>query len=185
MGTSCASSGCSLTTWSDQSANSNTGTATGTVNPVYVPQMWNFNPSVRCSTGYFRTVNDGSIAGNMSMVAAYSTNQSAGDATFWNSPAIIGSETSLGTLDFALGMNTGHLIFKAVTGDVLGTYNTGTSNNNFPHIAIGARTLSGNSLLYHDGRLVGSSLSDSGLLIHPTLFGICQHETPSANGQFK
>ncbi len=60
----------------------------------------------------------------MSMIAVYNTIQSAGDATFWNSPALIGSETSLGQLDFALGVNTGHLIFKALNGDMLGTYET-------------------------------------------------------------
>ncbi len=79
-------------------------------------------------------------------------------------------------------MNTGHLIFKAVNGDILGTYETGTSNNGRPHIAIGTRAVSGNSLLYRNGRLVASSASDANLLINPTRFGICQHETVSANG---
>ncbi len=55
----------------------------------------------------------------MSLIAVYNTTQSAGDATFWNSPALIGAETSLGQLDYALGTNTGHLIFKSRNGDML------------------------------------------------------------------
>ena len=70
------------------------------------------------------------------MIAVYSTTQSAGDTTFWNSPALIGSETSLGQLDYSLGVNTGHLIFKALNGDMLGSYEVATSNNNTPNIAI-------------------------------------------------
>jgi hypothetical protein len=176
-GTSCTTNGCSLTTWSDRSNNSNTWTALGTVSPTYVSQRWNFNPWVRFSSGYFHTVNDGGVAGDMSLIAVYNTVQSVWDATFWNSPAIIGSETSLGQLDFALGMNTGHLIFKSMNGDMLGTYETWTTRDNLPHIAIGTRTLSGNSLLYRNGRLVGSRLSDGSQLTNPTRFGIGQHET--------
>jgi hypothetical protein len=183
-GTSCTTNGCSLTTWSDRSNNSNTWTALGTVSPTYVSQRWNFNPWVRFSSGYFHTVNDGGVAGDMSLIAVYNTVQSVWDATFWNSPAIIGSETSLGQLDFALGMNTGHLIFKSMNGDMLGTYETWTTRDNLPHIAIGTRTLSGNSLLYRNGRLVGSRLSDWFQLTNPTRFGIGQHETVSAGGQF-
>jgi hypothetical protein len=182
-GTSCTTNWCTLSTWSDQSGNSNTGTVTGATTPTYIASRWNFNPAVRCTqTWYFLTVNDGWVAGDMSMVGVYDTVKSAWDATFWNSPAIIGSETSLGQLDYALGMNTGHLIFKAVTGDVLGAFDAWTSNNGTPQIGIGTRTLGGNSLLYRNGRLVAMSASDAVQLTNPTKFGICQHEMASANG---
>lgn len=68
-GTSCTTDGCALATWSDQSGNANTGTIGGATTPAYIASRWNFNPAVRCpTTGYFQTVNDGGIAGAMSLV---------------------------------------------------------------------------------------------------------------------
>lgn len=68
-GTSCATDGCALATWADQSGNANTGTVGGTTTPAYIATRWNFNPAVRCSsTGYLTTANDGGIAGDMSFV---------------------------------------------------------------------------------------------------------------------
>lgn len=81
-------------------------------------------------------------------------------------------------------MNTGHLIFKSMNGDMLGAYETPTTRDNLPHIAIGTRALSGNSLLYRNGRLVATRASDGMQLTNPTRFGIGQHETVSAGGQF-
>ena len=47
IGTSCSTSGCSLTTWNDQSPSLNNATRSGTVNPIFVPSKWNFNPAIR------------------------------------------------------------------------------------------------------------------------------------------
>lgn len=88
-GTSCSTSGCALSSWADQSGLANNGSGRAT-SPTYISQRWNFNPAIRFISGDFITANNGGIQGNMSMIAVYSTTQSAGDATFWNSPALIG-----------------------------------------------------------------------------------------------
>ncbi len=182
-GTSTTTDGGSVTSWLDQ-AGSNDATSQSTA-PTYQALGWNFNPTISFSSGYYHSANNG-VSDDMTLGSVFSTTQSFGNSSFWNTPAIIGCETASVQNDYTLSMNYGQVYFKGIAGNDFGAQTTSSYNDGIPHIVVATRQKSSTGLIeiYIDGILSASAASDNVSLNDPPNFGIGNHSSPTSGGQF-
>ncbi len=165
---------------------SGTGYTASTSHPSYKSILWNFNPSVNFSNGYFRA-NRGSIQDDMTFFYIYGSTQTTNNSDWWKSPAIIGNEADGTDADFGLGHNNGRLFFKSAKGDNFDVQTP--SNKNFndgvPKIVTATRKKATNGInyIYVNGSLEGSGASDNVSLSNAGYIGIGRNPTV-AESQF-
>ncbi len=186
-----------VTSWSDQSGNSNNVSEVnqgGTPEePTYQSVAVNFNPAVRftdpgtTSNSYLETSSN-LVSGDMTLISVFSTSQTEGTTEFWSSPALIGGESSGTGNDYALGLSGGRVHAKIAAGDGLGTRSPAspTYSDGIAHIAAATRVqaASGALELYVDAENVASGTSDNVSLSDPTEIGIGNHADPVTSAQF-
>jgi hypothetical protein len=184
QGTSTTIDNSGITSWADQSGQSNDATSRNTA-PAFKVSGWNFNPKVNFSAGYFLTAKNG-ISDDMTFFAVYNSTQNTGSSSFWLTPAIIGGETSSVQNDYTLSTNSGRLYFKGTTGDNFGAQTTGTYNDGKVRIVSVTRQKSatGTIYLYVNGEQAATAGSDNTSLTGPTQLGIGNHFSYQASAQF-
>ncbi|MCE7996544.1 MAG: T9SS type A sorting domain-containing protein [Roseivirga sp.] len=195
-GTNTTTDAADVTSWSDQSGNSNnvTGINQGggaPVEPTYETAQINFNPSVQftdqsSTDNAFLTTSSNPATGNMTLMAVYSTTQSDAGGAHYNSPAILGADHGTTGNNYALGMSSGRLHAKIGNGDGFGARDANTSNDGVPRIATATRVqaASGALELYLNSENVATSTSDNNALTDPDALGIGNHEAAATAAQF-
>jgi len=183
-GTSSTTNGSGVSTWSDQATGSNDATSQNTA-PVYQTLGFNFNPTINFSAGYYLTASNG-ISDDMTFFAVYSSTQSTGSTSFWNTPAIIGGETASKQNDYTLSTNYGALYFKGTAGNNFGAETSGTYDDGYPRIVSVTRKMSssGYIYLYVNGEQAASASSDDNSLSDPVQLGIGNHYSYVSSAQF-
>lgn len=184
QGTSTTTDNSGITSWADQSGQGNDATSQNTA-PVFRVSGWNFNPKVNFSSGYFLTARNG-ISDDMTFFAVYNSTQNTGSTSFWQTPAIIGGETSGAQNDYTLSTNYGRLYFKGTFGDNFGAQTTDTYNDGKVRIVSVTRqkSASGTIYLYVNGAQAATAPSDNTSLTGPTKLGIGNHFGYQATAQF-
>lgn len=184
MGTSSLINGADVTSWTDQSGQSNNASSQNTA-PTYQSLGWNFNPTINFSSGYYLSTSNG-ISDDLTFFAVYSSLQASGSSSFWNTPAIIGCETASVQNDYTLSTNAGKLYFKGTYGDGFGAQTTGNYNDGIVKIVSVTRQKSatGKIYLYVDGLQVADVSSDNISLSAPQKIGIGNHYSYVASAQF-
>ena len=184
-GTSTTTNNAGVISWTDQSASANDASSQLTA-PTYSTSGWNFNPRIIFSSGYFLTSGN-TITDDMTFFVVYSSTQTTGSSNFWETPALIGGETSGSQNDFTLSTNSGKLYFKGTTGDNFGAQTTGTYNNGKAQIVSVTRQKSstGNIYLFVNGSQAASATSDNISLSDPTKLGIGNHFSYQASAQYE
>jgi len=185
VGTSTTTNGAGVTAWTGQSTFTNNATVSGT-SPVYASTLWNFNPGINFSAGYF-VLNRGAMQDDMTMFAVYNSTQTTAYTSWWQKPAIIGNEANGTTADFGVGQSGGRLYIKATYGDDF-TETTATYNDGNPRIVSATRkktTATGNNMfLFVNGTQVIGAPSDNYSLNNYANIGIGRNPT-DANSQFQ
>ncbi len=194
-GTSTTADGAGVTSWNDQSGSANngispsaagTGYTASTTNPAYASVLWNYNPGINFTNGYFR-LNRGGIQDDITFFTVYNSTQTSSSTSWWLSPAIIGAEADGTNNDFGLGHNAGILFFKGINTDPLtGFVQTSTNQNTgAPKIVTATRKkgASATNYLYVNGTQNGSKTSDNNSLSDPAYIGIGRNPT-QAGSQF-
>ncbi|MGC3978173.1 MAG: hypothetical protein QM751_08105, partial [Paludibacteraceae bacterium] len=181
-GTSTTTNGSGVTTWTSQTTTANTGTSQATA-PTYSSTLWNFNPGVNFSTGYF-LLNRGTLQDDMTFYAVYNSTQTTTSSSWWTMPAIIGNEANGTAADFGLGQNGGKLFFKGTNGDnILST--TATYNDGMPKVMSGTRkktSSSGNNLfIYLNGTQSAAGASDNVSLTNTGDVGLGRNPTETSS----
>ena len=192
-GTSTTTDGAGVTSWNDQSGSANngispsaagTGYTASTTNPAYASVLWNFNPGINFTNGYFR-LNRGGIQDDMTFFTVYNSTQTSSATSWWLSPAIIGAEAAGTNNDFGIGHNAGILFFKGINLDpVSGFVQTSTNQNTgAPKIVTATRKkgTSATNYLYVNGTQNGSKTSDNNSLSDPAYIGIGRNPTQTGS----
>ncbi len=198
QGTNTTTDDGNITSWSDQSGNSNNGSQAnlgGSIlqQPTYQGSVFNFNPVIRFSdpqstNGTYITTSSNGVTGDMTLISVFASGQNDGSGTgFEDSPALIGAGSSSSTLDYGLGISEGQLHFNASTGSSLDARSTASYSDNMPRIATGTRVqgTSGAIELYVNSANVGSGTSDANSLNAASGFGIGNHSSGNTASQFQ
>lgn len=182
-GTGATNTGDAIATWSDQSTTGNDGTAQAT-DPTYNAMLWNFNPSVNFSDGYFK-INRGNLQDDMTFYAVTNSTQATSTSSWWTMPAIIGGEAAGVTDDFGLGTNGGHFYFKATSSDNNYLITNDLGNDNKVKIVSATRKLSSSSnnnvYIYVNGKQEGARASDAVSLDATSILGIGRNPTQTSS----
>lgn len=192
-GTNTTTQGAGITTWTGQASTTNNGTSpassgTGytasTAHPTYNTALWNFNPGVSFSNGYFR-INRSNIQGDITLYTIYSSTQNTSNGSWWLLPAIIGGEANGTNNDFALGLNAGKLYFKGINVDTQSAHvtTTSTQNDGAPKIVTATRTkgATANNYIFVNGTQAGTNTSDDNSLTDPIYLGIGRNPTETTS----
>ena len=197
-GTNTTTNGEAVTSWIDQSTNSNNAAEDNAgggapVEPFYVTEDINFNPAIRftnsenTNNSWLETSSNTS-AQNLSLISVFKTAQSDGSATdFTESPAIISAETGAATDDYALGVSEGRLYVNAANDNGFSVRPVTSYNDNTARIATATRVdaVNGTGInLYVNSENVGSAASDGTDLDAAGTFAIGNHSGYDADAQY-
>ncbi|GAB1415685.1 hypothetical protein MASR2M117_10910 [Paludibacter sp.] len=175
-GTSTTTNGASVTSWDDQSLTGNDATSqTGRTDPTYASTLWNFNPGINFVAGNF-VLSRGTLQDDISLFTVYDSEQTTGNASWWNAPALIGNEANGTTADFGLKHNYGNVFFKATDGNNFGAQTSSSFSDGKPKVVFATRKKTGaggnNIFVYINGTQVAAAASDNVSLTNAGSVGI-------------
>lgn len=181
-GTSTTTNGAGVNTWTGQSTTANNGTSQATA-PVYASTLWNFNPGINFTAGYF-LLNRGALQDDMTFYTVYNSTQSASSSSWWTMPSIIGNEANGTGNDFGLGQNAGKFFFKATSGDNY-LQTSSTYNDGYPRVVAATRkktsSTANNLFIYINGTQTSAGTSDNTSLSDYGYIGIGRTPTESSS----
>lgn len=197
-GTNTTTDNTNITSWSDQSGNSNNASqqdlgGSSLQQPSYQVDEFNFNPIIRFSdpsstnATYLQT-SANAVSGNMTLISVFASGQNDGSSTdFESSPALISASNSGSTQDYGLGLSEGRLHLNAANNSTLNARSTATYNDNVPRIATGTRqqAASGVITLYMNSASIATGTSDNNTLNAASSFAIGNHPSANAASQFQ
>lgn len=174
LGTNTQTDGADVLTWADQAGSNDAsevdagGTFPEPIEPAYNSNSINFNPSITyidvpalLSNSYMKT-SSLSTAGDMSIIALFSTTDTQAGSNYYYSPMFVSSDDGVIEGTFAFGHANGQIITNFSNDDQIDAQSTGNYNDGIAHIALTTRQASTSSSaiqIYVDGENDGSGSS--------------------------
>ena len=197
-GTNTTTNGAAVTSWFDQSSNSNNATEQNAgggspVQPLFVTNDINSNPAIRFTNSEntnnsWLETGSNSSSQNLSIISVFKSGQSDGSATdFTESPSIVSTETGAATDDWALGMSEGRVYVNATTDNAFSVRPVTNYADNTARIATATRVDATNGSginLYINSENVGSAASNGTDLDAAGSITIGNHSGYDQQGQF-